>query len=767
VKNSLFITLVILLSHPVYAQNTSQKLETIEKQIAQTKKDTSYVNLLIKLTDEQINLSRYNESNATNTEIFNLSKKLTYPFGVNASYYYEGLRQYKTNKYKESLANFEKCREYFVKKKLTTITIDIYSYMGRIHYAHGNFFEAQKYYLQALTISEQIGDLTRIAGYSGNLGAIFNSGGDNDKAMEYYQKSLAINEQINNQQGIAINKVCLANLYSSKKNYTKGLEVALEALEINKKIDNPNYLSNNYATVGMLYNSLDRFDSAIVNIENAMKIFETQKNAEGISHCELLLALNYKRQKKYAEAEKHGLRCLEISKKNGFIARYIGVKKYLSDIYFGLEDYKQAVVYSREYTEEFDSIQKIDRSKALYKQQTEFDYAKKEALAQAEFRRLQDIKQFEIERNHQAYLFLENKNKLDLLELESSNLQLKKKQAETKAKSKELTILKKEKQLQASFAREKTRELNQQKMIRNGFIVGAFLLSLLVLVAFRSWKQTKNKNAIIEAQKNEVEIQKTLAEQHNLEITDSINYALRIQQAILPSTTFVNSYLPNNYILYLPKSIVAGDFYFMENFQGKTIVAVADSTGHGVPGAMVSVVCSNALNRSIHEFGLVEPGKILDKTRDLVLETFAKSNEEIKDGMDISICVLDSSSNSIKWSGANNPLWYVIDGDFIEIKGDKQPVGKAENPTPFTTHEISIQQETQFFLFTDGFADQFGGEKGKKLKYKPFAEILKQNLSESLERQQQLLHDHFTTWKGNHEQVDDVSIISFVLTPNS
>jgi serine phosphatase RsbU (regulator of sigma subunit) len=188
-------------------------------------------------------------------------------------------------------------------------------------------------------------------------------------------------------------------------------------------------------------------------------------------------------------------------------------------------------------------------------------------------------------------------------------------------------------------------------------------------------------------------------------------------------------------------------------------IAAADSTGHGVPGAMVSIVCSNALNRTIKEFKLTETGKILDKTRDLVIETFEKSTSGVKDGMDISLLCIDSKSKKIFWSGANNPLWYIQDNELKEIKADKQTIGKTDYPKPFTTHQIEYRENTSFYLFTDGLADQFGGPNGKKFKYKQFSDLLIKNHKLYQMLQADIINRAFLEWKGELEQVDDVCVI--------
>lgn len=245
----------------------------------------------------------------------------------------------------------------------------------------------------------------------------------------------------------------------------------------------------------------------------------------------------------------------------------------------------------------------------------------------------------------------------------------------------------------------------------------------------------------------------------NKDITDSINYAKRIQAAILPSNEFVKQRLPDSFILYKPKDIVAGDFYWMEYTDDITFIAAADCTGHGVPGAMVSVVCSNALNRAVKEFGLRETGKILDKVTDLVIETFERSDTELKDGMDISLLAINTTEKEIEWSGANNPLWYFENGEFKEIKADKQPIGNFFSRREFTSHKINYVKGNMFYLLTDGFADQFGGADGKKFTYKRLREginsIYKLNVSEQAEKLERI----FDEWKGDLTQLDDVTIV--------
>jgi serine phosphatase RsbU (regulator of sigma subunit) len=290
---------------------------------------------------------------------------------------------------------------------------------------------------------------------------------------------------------------------------------------------------------------------------------------------------------------------------------------------------------------------------------------------------------------------------------------------------------------------------NKQTIALMVFLLFAIGFSVFIV---RSFIQKKRDAEIISVQKLEVE-------EKNKEILDSITYAKRIQSAILPPDKLVKEYLEQSFILYKPKDIVAGDFYWMEHKDGFVLFAAADCTGHGVPGAMVSVVCNNGLNRSVREHGLSEPGKILDKTREIVVEEFEKSEEDVMDGMDIALCAL--KGKTLKYAGAHNPLWIIRKGSDVieEIKACKQPIGKYQEPTPYPTHEINLKEGDTIFIFSDGYADQFGGEKGKKLKTTNFKRLLLSIRKESMAKQKELIDSAFEDWKGNLEQLDDVCVI--------
>lgn len=291
----------------------------------------------------------------------------------------------------------------------------------------------------------------------------------------------------------------------------------------------------------------------------------------------------------------------------------------------------------------------------------------------------------------------------------------------------------------------------------------AFLVSSLVMFfRLRTRKLRRRQKELeekIDEATEEIRHQKNEIEEAHTEIKDSINYAQRIQNAILPTDKKFYGNLPNSFVLYKPKDVVAGDFYWMEKIGQEVLFAAADCTGHGVPGAMVSVVCNNALNRTIREYKETDPGKILDRTREIIVEEFSKSNEQVKDGMDVSLCAL--KGNVLSFAGAHNPLWIIKKDaeDIIEVKADKQPVGKFDMSTPFTTHRIEMEKGDTFYIFSDGFSDQFGGDKGKKFKAANFKKLLLSIQSQSMSEQKKTIDEAFEKWRGDLEQLDDVCVI--------
>jgi len=269
-----------------------------------------------------------------------------------------------------------------------------------------------------------------------------------------------------------------------------------------------------------------------------------------------------------------------------------------------------------------------------------------------------------------------------------------------------------------------------------------------------------NNNLRLTEANKKVKNQRIILQDKNKSITDSINYASRIQNAILPPIDIINSVFTNNFILYLPKDIVAGDFYWTIKTNTHFYFAVADCTGHGVPGAMLSVMCHNALNKTITVDELSQTNDILDKTKSIIIDTFDASNKDIYDGMDICLCSYNFKTKIIQFSGANNNLLQINNKkEIFEYKADRQSIGLSDNNKAFSVSNIKTNKGDCFYLYSDGYIDQFGGKKNKKLKLSKFKDLLVLNSCKSMDLQKKMILKYFKTWKGNAEQIDDVCVM--------
>lgn len=300
---------------------------------------------------------------------------------------------------------------------------------------------------------------------------------------------------------------------------------------------------------------------------------------------------------------------------------------------------------------------------------------------------------------------------------------------------------------------------NQTLILKADYYFFNLFLNFLV-ISFLVFRNEKIRLKILE----ELRLNNVIITQKSKEITDSITYAKRIQNAILPPIKLFDTYLPNSFVIYKPKDIVAGDFYWINHKQDTVYFAAADCTGHGVPGALVSVICNNSLNRALSELGACEPGILLDKTRQIVINEFEKSEEDVKDGMDIALCAL--KGKTLHYSGAHNPLWLIRKGavEVEEIKGNKQPVGNFSHSVPFTSHTIETNSGDSLYIFSDGFVDQFGGEQGKKFKASNLKKLLLSIQHLEIADQKQAIEEAFEQWKGSTEQIDDVCLIGVKLS---
>ncbi len=613
-----------------------------------------------------------------------------------------------------------------------------YANFGIIYSNEGDYAQALNYNLKALKIFKESGEKNEQAGVLNNLGALYTDQSDYSKALNYNLKALNIFEESGEKAGIVSDLCNIGGIYSYQGDYPKALDYYLKALKITKELGDRSKqviilvgIGNVYEEQALTLHIFAGKDSlnkkALNNYLTALKIAEEIDNKEEQALNLANIGSLYCRTGRFKKSEEYLKNAIHIDSNIGKINDLRKYEEGLSQLYDTTGRYKLALQWFKKAMVLKDTLFNMDKSKALTRKELTFKFQQQQDSAKA--------RQAEIDAIHNE-------------------------------------------------------EVKRQNIIIYAVSAGLLLVLLLAFSIFRSLQQNRKKTQIIAEQKAEVEHKNLVIEQKNKDIIDSITYAKRLQDAILPPLSLIEKYFPESFVLYKPKDIVAGDFYWMERVtsppaplqmereeRGEVgregiLIAACDCTGHGVPGALVSVVCSNALNRAVKEFHITQPGKILDKTRELVLETFEKSEGSIQDGMDISLLAIGpartvlaggrqpiADSLEIQWAGAYNSLWYIQNGLMQELVADKQPIGKVDNPTPFNTHSLALNKGDTLYLFTDGFADQFGGPKGKKFKYQKLKEELLTISRQPLARQKQILEKEFENWKGELEQTDDVCVI--------
>ncbi len=611
-------------------------------------------------------------------------------------------------------------------KKLSAFALNT---IGSAYYYSVRPDSAEEYHRKALSIQEDIGDELGIGRSLTNIGTIYIDKGLNDKAIGYFLQ--AEKKFIHTKYDLGLSKLynSMGSLFYNINDFNNSIIYYKKGIELSEKLHDDFLNYSLKINLGNVYSSLKR-DKEALNLY--LEIYSKAKTDSNSSYlvmicnnlCQQYLTLNNAERAKFYSDE------AMTTIKNHEPENYVKITTFsnYAAILFNDKKYKESVAY-------------IDSALALLTETP--DMSKEIALKQQLSKVL-----FEIGDYNRSFSTL--LNAFDIKDsLYKKNLDEKLSEINTIHE-----VEKKEGQILSLHKTQKEQQLINYLLLGVAF---ASLISIIILIT--GYRRKKRDNETIRMQKNEVLAKNTIIEEKQKEIIGSITYAKRIQESIMPAETYWQKHLPASFIFYKPKDIVAGDFYWMETSGHLLFFAVADCTGHGVPGAIISVVCCNSLNRTLLEFKITDPGKLLDKTKELVLETFSKSGEEIKDGMDISLCCLNTLTHELQWAGANNPLWIVQNKVLTELKADKQPIGKYSVEVPFNTHSIQLQKEDVLYIFTDGFADQFGGTKGKKYKYKPLAELLKTISHETMLFQKQTLHTTFENWKGELEQVDDVTII--------
>ncbi|MDP1744985.1 MAG: tetratricopeptide repeat protein, partial [Bacteroidota bacterium] len=704
---SICILAYLLISTSVFSQ--SKQIDSLFIALKTAKGDTTKVNILNELSLELKNTGDYDTAFQYATSAKALAEKLSFQKGEAAAYHGIGIIYAKQGNYPDALKN---C---LVSLKIRKAIGDkqgiakSYNYIGVIYFNQGNYSDAFKNYLASLKINETIGDKHGIAMSYNSIGNLYSKQGKYPDALKNFFASLKIFEAIANKKGIASSYNNIGNIYAKQDNYPDALKNFFASLKIIETIGDKQGIAVTYNNIGAIYNQQGNYLDALKNHFASLKIRETIGDKQGIAVSYNNIGNIYVQQGNYPDALKNYLASLKIKEaigdKDGIAVCYLylgittgklknltGAQKYLDEALLLSKQLGDKEVIRDTYK----SLTSIDSSKGNYKGAYE---------------------------NHKLYILY--RDSLDNEATRKNTIQsqmtfdFEKKTAVAEAEHKS------EIEKQNAIAKE---ESSRQKVILISVFSSLLLVVCFAIYIFRSLRETRKQKDIIELQKDVVQHQKEVIEVHQKGIVDSINYAQRIQRALLASDKMLQKNLGDYFIFFKPKDIVSGDFYWAAELQNKQFAIVtADSTGHGVPGAIMSMLNIACLEKAVEVENVFRPAGILNHARVKIIETLKKdgSEEGGKDGMDCSLISFDFKNNQLTYAAANNPFWIVRGKEILEFAADKMPVGKhVKDSIPFTQHTIGLQKEDMIYVITDGMPDQFGGQNGKKFMRKQLKELL-------------------------------------------
>lgn len=638
-------------------------------------------------------------------------------------------------KYDKTLEYYKKALEYSQRKNYTEGEGVAVMRIGGLYQLRGDYDNALIYFKKSLKINQDVGNINEIPSSYANIAYIYQQQGDHAQAIVNFNEARKLYEK--NKDYGQVSKVLtnIGSIYLQQENPEKALDYFDQGLEYNRKVDDQSGVASILAEKGIVYLDLGDSTEALRLFKQSYEIKKSIGERAGMGGTLRLIGLFYRKQGDYDKALQYTNEAIAIQRTISENAGLANSLTQLSLIYFRKGEYQKAVEFGKEGLSLAqtlgDAISVRDASQNLYRALKKLDRSK-EAL---------EMYELYIETNNSI---LSDANREEMVRQEFKYTY------ETKALTDSL-----------NHSREMAVLAVQGEKLTFGLIAAGIGITLMVGIAvilFIAFRNKKRANTIIQEQKHFVEQQNSLISKKNEEIVDSIKYAQRLQQAILPPINDLIKKFDDAFIFYQPKDILAGDFYWIFEKDNYLYMAVADCTGHGVPGAMVSVVCANALERCVKTHQLVETHSILDKTRELVKARFDSSNLAVNDGMDISLCRIDKVRREFQYSGANSKMWLISSEGLVEIKGDRQPVGPYAKETPFASEIIAYEEGSWIYMTSDGFPDQFGGERQKKFGSAQLKRLLKELSVENGGKQLSTVKQKFDQWKGELEQIDDVCV---------
>lgn len=575
--------------------------------------------------------------------------------------------------------------------------------MGELYRLQGNIALALDFLNRSLKVREQIHDTTGIIICLNNLSLIYLQQEDTDRSLGSYNRALRLAEKINDRMNIGFILHNISIVYRSLKDTAHELEYQNRSLKAFKDANYKPGVGMVLNNMGSMYLARDKnSDKARECFTQSLQLWEKIGDVSNIAVTLASLGNLWLDKGEIDSAEAYGVRSLRSAYLVGYPERIHQAALLLYKVYKAQAEFKKAMEMHEVYVQMRDSIFNQETKKSTLKQQMKYEYEKEEALKNAE---------------HQKELELADESK------------------------------------------------KRQQYVSYSIGVGLLMLSLFSLLLFKRLRITREQKQIIEEQKKTVDLK-------NRHITDSINYAKRIQDSILPSKDDMEKCFPEHFIFFQPADIVSGDFYWLAELPSsggggaRTLLAVADCTGHGVPGALMSMIGNTLLNEIVNEQKIVQPAEILEHLNEGIIHALHQESRAQADGMDIALCLFEK--DKLTFAGANHAL-YLADGKTLQkIEGDPIPIGNQFNLNDLTTERkasvftqktISLQKGMTVFMCTDGYYDQKGGKQGTKFMSKRFRELLENLVGYSAREQEDFLRRTFEEWKGTGQQIDDVLVV--------
>jgi tetratricopeptide (TPR) repeat protein/serine phosphatase RsbU (regulator of sigma subunit) len=745
-----FQTCCLQAASPLPISPSHSVLDSLLNILKHQTEDSLKVNTLLLAGQEYLQKSDYAEAELMATEARNLASTLPYKKGLGDGLNLMGSLNAQKGAYDKSL-DFHiqalKIRRELGDKKSIAVSLNN---IGNVHYSQANYKMAVENYTEALQIREEIGDKKGISASELNLANVYKYQGDYPRALELYFKSLKLKEEIGDQKGLPNLLINIGTIFSDQSDSVQALGYYRKALAIAKSTGNKKEITHSLNNIANIYATSGNLPLAIENYQECLHMREEAKDKSGIAVCLSNLARIYWSQGNDAKAMEFFKQSLALKEglgdKQGIAASLLG----LSDIWQKQKKLKEAATCSEralQLAKEIGSPELVrDAEKSL------------SLIALANQDDLGALK------HYKAYVIVRD----SILNEESA---------------------KKSVQVEMNFAFEKEKAIEKEANEKNegialaekhrgkiqllSLIIALILVSGFSVFAVYNYRLKRRINIQLDLQNQQVEEAYKVIESKNREITDSISYAKHIQQSLLPKKPAIQKILPKSFILYLPKDIVSGDFYFFKN-SGQTttdssplvstniVIAAADCTGHGVPGAFMSMIGIEKLNETLtHE---KRAGEILASLNRGIKSSLRQDNSEnsTRDGMDIALCCLNTLTLQLQFSGANRPLWIFRNPgrELEEIKATHAAIGGLTGDKQvFGMHEIQLYRGDRIYLMTDGYADQFGGNQGKKLTTKALKELMRNIQHKSMEEQEVHLNTFASTWRANREQIDDILLI--------